>query len=85
MTKNPGQERTSGREGVLDAAESCLERFGLAKTTIEDVAQEAGLSRATVYRQFGNRDGLLLALATRDAERTAADAELFLRRFDDVG
>ena len=70
---------------MLDAAESCLQRFGLAKTTIEDVAQASGLSRATVYREFGNRDGLLLAVATSDAERTAADAALFLQRFDDVG
>ncbi len=73
------------RERMLDAAESCLERFGLAKTTIEDVAQAAELSRATVYRQFGNRDGLLLAVAARDAERTASDAELYLQQFDDVG
>jgi AcrR family transcriptional regulator len=78
-------DAASGRERMLDAAESCLQRFGLAKTTIEDVAQASQLSRATVYRQFGNRDGLLLALATRDAERTAADAEVFLQRFDDVG
>jgi len=85
VTVKPTHDRTSARERLLDAAESCLQRFGLAKTTIEDVAQASGLSRATVYRQFGNRDGLLLAVATRDAERTAADAELFLRGFDDVG
>jgi AcrR family transcriptional regulator len=70
---------------MLDAAEACLERFGLAKTTIEDVARAADLSRATVYREFGNRDGLLLAVAARDAERTASEAELFLQQFDDVG
>ena len=85
MTEKPADEATSGRERTLDAAESCLQRFGLAKTTIEDVAQASALSRATIYRQFGNRDGLLLALATRDAERTAADAEFFLQQFDDVG
>ena len=85
VTEKPTNGPESGRERMLDAAESCLQRFGLAKTTIEDVAQASGLSRATVYRQFGNRDGLLLAVATRDAERTAADAELFLQRFDDVG
>lgn len=85
MSENPPNDVTSGRERTLDAAESCLERFGLAKTTIEDVAQASQLSRATIYRQFGNRDALLLALATRDAERTAADAKLFLREFDDVG
>ena len=69
----------------MDAAESCLQRFGLAKTTIEDVAQAAGLSRATVYRQFGSRDALLLAVAARDAERVASQAELYLQRFEDVG
>ena len=85
MTKNPDQEATSGREAVLDAAQSCLQRFGLAKTTVEDVAQAAGLSRATVYRQFGSRDALLLAVAARDAERVASQAELYLQRFEDVG
>ena len=85
MTKNPAQEGTSGREEVLDAAESCLQRFGLGKTTIEDVAKAAGLSRATVYRQFGSRDELLLAIAAREAERVASQAELYLQRFEDVG
>ena len=80
VAKNPDYEVTSGREGVLAAAESCLQRFGLAKTTIEDVAQASGLSRATVYRQFGNRDRLLLAVAARDAERTAADADVSNKR-----
>jgi AcrR family transcriptional regulator len=70
---------------MLDAAESCLQRFGVAKTTVEDVAQAAGLSRATVYREFGSRDALLLAVAAREADRVAGEAELFLRRFDDVG
>jgi AcrR family transcriptional regulator len=84
LTEKGTSETTAGREQMLDATESCLERFGLAKTTIEDVAQAAELSRATVYRQFGNRDGLLLAVAARDAERTASEAELFLRQFDDV-
>lgn len=75
----------SGRERMLDAAAYCLERFGLAKTTIEDVARAAELSRATVYREFGNRDGLLLAVAAREAEQTAREAKHFLGDFDDVG
>jgi AcrR family transcriptional regulator len=37
-----------------------LQRFGLAKTTIEDVAQAAELSRATIYRQFGAASRLIL-------------------------
>ncbi|MDH3208352.1 MAG: TetR/AcrR family transcriptional regulator [Gemmatimonadota bacterium] len=85
MSKSPAQDPSSGRERILDAAESCLQRFGLSKTTIEDVAQAGGMSRATVYRQFGSRDALLLAVAARDAERVASQAEVHLQRFDDVG
>jgi AcrR family transcriptional regulator len=84
MSEGEATEPESGRERLLDAAESCLERFGLAKTTIEDVAQAAGLSRATVYRQFGNRDALLLGVAAREADRLAEQAGAFLERFDDV-
>jgi AcrR family transcriptional regulator len=73
------------RERYLSAAEACYARFGLAKTTVEDVAQAAGVSRATVYREFRNRDELLLAVVEREAGRVAVEAELHLRRFDDVG
>jgi AcrR family transcriptional regulator len=72
------------RERLLDAAEACLARYGLGKTTIEDVARLAGLSRATVYRQFGTRDALVAAVAAREAERCAADALAYLTRFDDI-
>jgi len=72
-------------ERWLDAAESCYTRFGPAKTTVEDVAQAAGASRATFYRLFKSRDDLLVAVIAREAGRFAAEAEIQLRRFDDVG
>ena len=46
---------------LLAATYHCVERFGLGKTTIDDVVKESGVSRATIYRQFaGGRDELLL-------------------------
>jgi len=49
------------RDRLLAATYRCVERFGLAKTTIDDVAKESGASRATIYRQFpGGREELLL-------------------------
>src|SRR5256885_14324556 len=49
------------RDRLLAATYRCVERFGLGKTTIEDVVKESGVSRATIYRQFpGGRDELLL-------------------------
>jgi len=53
---------------VLDAALTCLARVGLAKTTLDDVAREAGCARATVYRCFPNKQHLLAALVAREAE-----------------
>ena len=48
------------REKLLDATYACVARWGLAKTTVEDAAREAGVSRATVYRYFpGGRDELV--------------------------
>ena len=51
------------RERLLQATYACVGRWGLAKTTVEDAAREAGVSRATVYRYFpGGRDELIGAV-----------------------
>ncbi len=59
------------QERLLDAAEASFSQFGLGKTTMEDVARNGGMSRATVYRYFKNRDDLLLAVVVREALATA--------------
>lgn len=53
----------------MDAAERCFIRYGVMKTTVEDVAKTAKVSRATVYRYFGGRDDIILGVVTRDARR----------------
>jgi AcrR family transcriptional regulator len=51
------------RERILAATYNCVARRGLAKTTLEDAAREAKVSRATVYRTFpGGRDELINAV-----------------------
>lgn len=48
------------RRRILEATLGCVERQGLGKTSLEDVAHAAGLSRATVYRYFpGGRDEVI--------------------------
>jgi AcrR family transcriptional regulator len=48
------------RERILEATFVCVGRYGLGKTTVEDAAKEAGISRATLYRYFpGGRDELI--------------------------
>jgi AcrR family transcriptional regulator len=64
----PGSTREA-REQLIDAAEACFQRFGVSKTTVEDVAAAAEVSRATVYRYFEDRDELILGVVLREAER----------------
>ncbi len=48
------------RDRVLEAAYACVARFGMGKTTIDDVVKESGVSRASIYRLFpGGKDQLL--------------------------
>lgn len=62
-------DASAARQRLLDAAESCFERFGVMKTTVEDVAAAARVSRATVYRYFEGRDELILGVLLREADR----------------
>jgi AcrR family transcriptional regulator len=60
----------SVRERILEAAYACVARYGMAKTTVDDVAREAKLSRATVYRYFpGGKDQLLTETVAWEAGR----------------
>ena len=53
------------RQQILAAAERVIMRYGVPKTTMDDIGKEAGVSRPTVYRYFGDRDALLGALIER--------------------
>jgi len=56
----PDDALSSSSSHLIDATLRCVARWGVAKTTLEDVAREAGVSRATVYRAFpGGKDALL--------------------------
>jgi len=62
--------RAGAEERIVDAVLRCIERWGVAKTTLDDVAREAGCSRATVYRLFpGGKDGLMEATAQVELDR----------------
>lgn len=59
----------AARDRLIDAAEACFTKFGPAKTTLEDIASQAGVSRATVYRYFdGGRDEIILGVVLREAK-----------------
>jgi AcrR family transcriptional regulator len=58
-------DTAEARRQILAAAESVIARYGVSKTTMDDIGKQAGVSRPTVYRYFGDRDNLLAALIER--------------------
>lgn len=51
---------------------ACIARHGLGKTTIDDVAREAGCSRATLYRYFDGKQELVAAAVRTELDRVVA-------------
>ena len=65
---------------ILEAAESCIRRYGLRRVSMGDVAQAAGLSRGSVYNHFQDREALIDAVLERAADRFVASSEASVRR-----
>ena len=63
-------DRSSTRVRLVDGALRCLARQGIAKTTVDDIAREAGLSRATAYRIFPRgKDDIFAAVVETEVAR----------------
>lgn len=63
------------REGLLDAAYDAALAGDWDRVRMADVARAAGVSRQTLYYEFGSKDGLAEALALREADRWMAGAD----------
>ncbi len=61
---------------ILDAAQRCCERWGLTRVSIDDIARDAGVSRATLYRMFpGGKDVVFDALRVDRLEAFFAEMQ----------
>ncbi|MER5554962.1 TetR/AcrR family transcriptional regulator [Streptomyces sp. NPDC002793] len=65
----------SAREALLDSARSALSELPWTAVRMVDVAADAGVSRQTLYNEFGSKDGLARALVRRAADGYLAGVE----------
>ncbi|WP_369391760.1 TetR/AcrR family transcriptional regulator [Streptomyces sp. CG1] len=65
----------AARESLLDAAYTALARRPWSAVRMVDVAAAAGVSRQTLYNEFGSKDGLARALVRREADGYLAGVE----------
>jgi AcrR family transcriptional regulator len=66
---------TDKRDRILDAAQSLFVRYGVKRTSIDDVAREAGIAKGTVYLSFKSKAELFAAIADRLCANTLADVQ----------
>jgi AcrR family transcriptional regulator len=72
------------RDTLFDAARDQLQHSAWADITMADVARAAGVSRQTLYKEFGTRDEFAAAFVIREGERFLDAVEHAVReRFDD--
>src|SRR5439155_13199462 len=53
------------RDMILDTADRLMERYGYKKMTVDDIAQEAGIGKGTIYLHFRSKEDLALSCAER--------------------
>jgi AcrR family transcriptional regulator len=64
--------RARRREELLDAADRSVRRHG-HDVSMDAIAAEAGITKPVLYRHFGDREGLLAAMASRHARRLVVE------------
>jgi len=81
-----GGDQSPQRVRIIDGTLACLARHGTAKTTVDDIARESGVSRATVYRAFpGGRDEILGAVVDTEMARLFSALGVRLGNAGDLG
>lgn len=66
-------KRDERADQILDAAAQLLLRWGYNKTTVDDVARQAGVAKGTIYLHWKSREDLFIALFAREELRLAED------------
>jgi AcrR family transcriptional regulator len=66
VARAEAQQRT--RDALIEAASEELTKDGMSKTSLETVAARAGVTKQTVLRHFGSKDGLIEAALRRASE-----------------
>jgi len=72
------------RNQIMDAAIVCIDRKGVDKTRIGDIAKELGLARQTIYNYFSNKNALVEAVFLRESFSLAENIKSYIADFDEL-
>ena len=76
----PRGDAESRRAVILDAALLVFGQYGYRRTSMDDIAREAGIAKGTIYLSFASKEEVFQALSQRLAQRMLAGAEAASRQ-----
>jgi len=74
MSNSSESAANDKRSRILDAAQSLFLRYGVKRTSLDDVVREAGIAKGTLYLYFDSKDALFAAIAERLCAETFKNA-----------
>jgi TetR/AcrR family acrAB operon transcriptional repressor len=73
MSDPPSSENEARAEQILDAAMGLIVHYGYDKTSVADIAREAGVAKGTIYLHWRSKDALFRVLLIREETRLVRD------------
>lgn len=82
VCQNVSMTKDSKRDAILEAASEQFRQYGYRKTSMDDIARRLGISRASLYSYFDNKDDIfrsasnaIHAVALQNAKNQLADTQ----------
>ena len=77
------RKKAESRQNMLDTAKQLFIKNGYSKTTMEDIAEQAGFGVATLYNYFKTKEGMFAAMAHDDMSEIKAQGRTVLENLPD--
>ena len=71
----PSQSYEARGERILEAAAELIVRWGYKKTTVDDIAKQAGVAKGTIYLHWKTREELFSAMLVREELKLTEDMQ----------
>lgn len=79
MVRKTKENADKTRTSLLDAAQALFTKQGVSRTTLNDIAKAADLTRGAVYWHFENKDAIIIALWERGAGPLSEEVALSMQ------
>ena len=73
------------RQSIVEAASRLFQRWGIHKTTMEDIAREAGKGKSTLYYYYKSKDEIFWAVAEKEIKEIIEEITVDVNREVDAG